>query len=76
MNINLKPIYNVIKLRIDELLFQNILGGTIAIGIQRYYQSKADLSGDGQIDYAEILADALGTSILSNKEFVNLFIEK
>ena len=37
-------------------------------------KGKADLSGDGQIDYAEILTDALGTSILSNKEFVKLFI--
>lgn len=74
MNINLKPIYTLIKSRIDELLFQNILGGTIAIGIQKYYQSKADLSGNGKIDYAEILVDALGTSIFSNKEFVQLFI--
>ena len=74
MNSPLKIIHNEIKSRIDELLFQNILGGTIAIGIQRYYQSKANLSGDGQIDYAEILVDALGSSILSNKEFVQLFI--
>lgn len=74
MNKNLKIIYDQLNDRIDELLFQSIVGGTIAIGIQQYYHNQAELQGNANLNYSEILIEALGPSIITNKEFLDLFI--
>jgi DNA repair protein RadD len=73
MNINLEKIYLAIKPNINSHLAKPILGDTIGIGIEKYFKLKQDLL-DTEIDYAEIIVEALDKNIFSNKEFIDSFI--
>jgi DNA repair protein RadD len=75
MNRNLEILYNILKPRIDKFLAQPVLGDTVAIGIERYFQLQSDLTGK-EIDYAEIIVDSLDKNILTNKCFVELFVKQ
>ena len=63
MNDNLKPIYNLIKLRMDRYIFQNVLGDNISTGIEKFHEMKQGLTGGEEINYAELLIESLGSEI-------------
>ena len=76
MNNNLIKIFDLIKLRMDRYVFQNILGNNISNGIEKFYQMKHDLSRDSDIDYAKLIVESLGSQILDNKPFLNFFVKE
>ena len=73
MNIELEKLYLVIKPNINSYLAQPVLGNTIGIGIERYFKLKQNLL-DKEIDYAEIILEALDKNIFSNNQFLETFI--
>ena len=76
MNDNLKPIYNLIKLRMDRYIFQNVLGDNISTGIEKFHEMKQGLTGGEEINYAELLIESLGSEIFENKSFLKFFIKE
>jgi superfamily II DNA or RNA helicase len=75
MNENLKIIYDIIQPKVDIYNSKPILGNTIATGIELYLKLKSDLSGDGIVDYAEIIVESLDKEILNNNIFLEFFIK-
>ena len=75
MNENLKIIYDIILPKVDIYNSKPILGNTIATGIELYLKLKSDLSGDGIVDYAEIIVESLDKEILNNNIFLEFFIK-
>lgn len=76
MNHSQEKISNVINVRMDKYIFQNILGGNISIGIEKFHEMKRSLSGSNEINYAELMVDSLGCEIFENKSFINFFIRQ
>ncbi|MDG1056531.1 MAG: DEAD/DEAH box helicase family protein, partial [Flavobacteriaceae bacterium] len=58
----------------DRYIFMDILGDTVAQGIESFYTLKSSLSDDTDLDYASLLIESLGSEILDRKEFVNFFL--
>lgn len=75
MNKNLKKLHIRIQSKIDLFTFNNIIGDTVGIGLNKFFQLKNDLSGVEEIDYSEILLESLDNKILDNKIFVKLLIK-
>ncbi len=76
MNNNVVKIYDLISERMDRYIFQNILGDTLALGIENFYTLKQDLIGEIQIDYAKLLVESLNTDLLDSKKFIKFFIKQ
>jgi DNA repair protein RadD len=76
MNDNLKPIYELIKERMDRYIFRDILGDTVAKGIEGFYSLKTSLSGDKEIDFGELIIECIGSEILDRKPFVTFFVRQ
>jgi superfamily II DNA or RNA helicase len=74
MNENLAPLYGLIKERMDRYIFKDILGDTVADGIESFYSLKKSLSGDAEIDYGNLIIECLGSEILDRKAFVNFIL--
>lgn len=76
MNTNLEPIYSLVKERMDRYVFQNVLGDNVAMGVERFHEMKQSLSGGEEINYAELIIEALGSEIFENKLFLNFFVKE
>jgi superfamily II DNA or RNA helicase len=74
MNNNLEVIYKIIKPGMNKFVAQPILGGNIALGIERYCTLQDELIGGDGVDYAELVVEALDKDLLTNDIFINSLI--
>ncbi|MDC0231636.1 hypothetical protein OAK19_06680, partial [Aureispira] len=70
MNKNLEPLYTIIKERMDRYIFRNMLGETVADGIERFYLLKKSITEISDLDFASLLVESLGSEILDKKTFI------